>query len=39
MQMKAIMIWPEAQPMARTMGVDARDVSFITYDSVNSEAL
>ncbi len=39
MHMNAIIICPEAQPIANTIGVDARDVSFITYDSVSNDAL
>jgi hypothetical protein len=39
MQMKAIRICPEAQPIAKTMGVEAREVSFITYDNVSNDAL
>ncbi len=39
MQIKAIKICPVAQPIASTIGVDAREVSFITYDKVSNEAL
>ena len=39
MQINAIIIWPDAQPIANTIGVDARDVSFITYDNVSNDAL
>lgn len=39
MQINAITICPVAQPIANTIGVEARDVSFMTYDSVSKDAL
>ena len=39
LQINAIIIWPLAQPIDKTMGVDALDVSFMTYESVSREAL
>ncbi len=39
MQINAITICPVAHPIAKTIGVDAREVSFITYDNVSKDEL
>jgi hypothetical protein len=38
-QMKAIIIWPSAQPIENTIGVAARVTSPVAYEIDRSEAL